>query len=81
MAIHVNTTERLSHEEVARRLASIGQPKLATAVRQLGHAADDTASKYMSLLSEYTRLANSVAEPRLYSSERVSYKPGPMSDG
>jgi len=81
MAIHVNTTERLSHEEVARKLGGIGQPKLATAVRQLGHEADDTASKYMSLLSEYTRLANSVTEPRLYSSERVSYKPGPRSDG
>jgi hypothetical protein len=81
MALHVNTTERLSYEEVARRLASIGQPKLATAVRQLGHQADDTASKYMSLLSEYTRLANSVSEWKPTPGERVSYKPGPMSDG
>ena len=31
MALYVNTTERLTHEDVARRLASIGQPKMATA--------------------------------------------------
>jgi hypothetical protein len=81
MAINVNTTERLTHEDVARRLASLGETKLATAVRQLGQDADDKASKYMCLLSEYTRLANSVAKPQALTGERVSYKPGPMSDG
>lgn len=81
MAIYVNTTERLTHEDVARRLARIGQPQLATAVRQLGQDADDKASQYLSLLSEYSRLANRIAEPRPSIGEPVSYKPGPMSDG
>jgi hypothetical protein len=80
MAIYVNTTERLTHEDVAKRLASIGQPKLATAVRRLGEDADDQAGRYASLLSEYTRIVNSMAGPRP-STEPVSYKPGPMSDG
>lgn len=81
MALYVNTTERLTHEDVARQLASIGQPKLATAVRQLGQDADDKASKYLTLLSEYTRLANSLATQRPVSDRPASYKPGPMSDG
>jgi hypothetical protein len=80
MAIYVNTTERLTHEDVAKRLASIGQPKLATAVRRLGEDADDQASRYASLLSEYTRIVNRMAGPRP-STQPVSYKPGPMSDG
>jgi hypothetical protein len=80
MALYVNTTERLTHEDVAKRLASIGQPKLATAVRRLGEDADDQASRYASLLSEYTRIVNSMAGPRP-STKPVSYKPGPMSDG
>jgi hypothetical protein len=80
MALYVNTTERLTHEDVAKRLASIGQPKLATAVRRLGEDADDQASRYASLLSEYTRIVNSMAGPRP-STQPVSYKPGPMSDG
>ena len=80
MAIYVNTTERLTHEDVAKRLASIGQPKLATAVRRLGEDADDQASRYASLLSEYTRIVNSMTGPRP-STLPVSYKPGPMSDG
>jgi hypothetical protein len=81
MALYVNTTERLTHEDVARRLSSIGQPQLATAIRQLGQDADDKASQYLSLLNEYSRLANSMAEPRPSTGEPVSYKPGPMSDG
>ena len=80
MAIYVNTTERLTHEDVAKRLASIGQPKLATAVRRLGEDADDQASRYASLLCDYTRIVNSMAGPRP-STLPVSYKPGPMSDG
>jgi hypothetical protein len=81
MAIYVNTTERLTHEDVAKRLASIGQPKLATAVRRLGQDADDQASRYASLLSEYTRIVNSMAGPRPSPGQPVSYKPSPMSDG
>ena len=81
MAIYVNTTERLTHEDVARRLSRLGQPQLATAVRQLGQDADDKASQYLSLLNEYTRLANSMAGPRPSPGQPVSYKPGPMSDG
>jgi len=81
MAIYVNTTERLTHEDVAKRLASIGQPKLATAVRRLGEDADDQASRYASLLSEYTRIVNSMAGPRPSPGQPVSYKPSPMSDG
>ncbi len=80
MALYVNTTERLTHEDVARRLSRLGQPELATAVRQLGQDADDKASQYMTLMSEYTRIVNSMAGPRP-STEPVSYKPGPMSDG
>ena len=80
MAIYVNTTERLTHEDVARRLSRLGQPELATAVRQLGQDADDKASQYLTLMSEYTRIVNSMAGPRP-STEPVSYKPGPMSDG
>jgi len=80
MALYVNTTERLTHEDVARRLSRLGQPELATAVRRLGQDADDQASRYASLLSEYTRIVNSMARPRP-STHPVSYKPGPMSDG
>ncbi len=80
MAIYVNTTERLTHEDVARRLSRLGQPELATAVRQLGQDADDKASQYLTLMSEYTRIVNSMAGPRP-STQPVSYKPGPMSDG
>ena len=80
MAIYVNTTERLTHEDVARRLSRLGQPELATAVRQLGQDADDKASQYLTLMSEYTRIVNSMAGPRP-STEPVSYKPGLMSDG
>jgi len=81
MAIYVNTTERVTHEDVAMRLASIGQPKLAAAVRRLGQDADDQASRYASLLSEYTRIVNSMAGPRPSPGQPVSYKPSPMSDG
>lgn len=81
MAMYVNTTERLTHEDVAMRLASIGQPKLAAAVRRLGEDADDQASRYASLLSEYTRIVNSMAGPRPSPGQPVSYKPSPMSDG
>jgi hypothetical protein len=80
MALYVNTTEKLTHEDVARRLSRLGQPQLATAVRRLGEDADDQASRYASLLSEYTRIVNSMAGPRP-STQPVSYKPGPMSDG
>ena len=80
MALYVNTTERLTHEDVARRLSRLGQPELATAVRQLGQDADDKASQYLTLMSEYTRIVNSMAGPRP-STLPVSYKPGPMSDG
>jgi len=80
MALYVNTTERLTHEDVARRLSRLGQPELATAVRQLGQDADDKASQYLTLMSEYTRIVNSMAGPRP-STKPVSYKPGPMSDG
>jgi hypothetical protein len=80
MAIYVNTTERLTHEDVAKRLSGLGQPQLAAAVRRLGQDADDQASRYDSLLSEYTRIVNSMAGPR-QSTQPVSYKPGPMSDG
>ena len=81
MALYVNTTERLTHEDVATRLTSIGQPKLAAAVRRLGQDADDQASRYASLLSEYTRVVNSMAGPRPAAGPPVSYKPSPMSDG
>jgi hypothetical protein len=80
MALYVSTTEKLTHEDVARRLSRLGQPQLATAVRRLGQDADDKASQYLSLLNEYTRIVNSMAEPRP-STQPVSYKPGPMSDG
>jgi len=80
MALYVNTTEKLTHEDVARRLSRLGQPQLATAVRRLGQDADDKASQYLSLLNEYTRIVNSMAGPRP-STQPVSYKPSPMSDG
>ena len=81
MAIYVNTDERMTHEDVARRLSGLGLTKLAATVRQLGHEADDQASRYASLLSEYTRIVNSMAGPRPAAGPPVSYKPSPMSDG
>jgi len=81
MAIYVNTDERMTHEDVARRLSGIGQPKLAAAVRQLGHDADDLGSRYASLLHAYGQLSHQLSKPRAASGLPVSYKPGPMSDG
>ena len=81
MAIYVNTDERMTHEDVARRLSGLGLTKLATTVRQLGHEHDDQASRYASLLHAYGQLSHQLSEPRAASGPPVSYKPGPMSDG
>ena len=81
MAIYVNTDERMTHEDVARRLSCIGQPKLAQAVRQLGHEADDLGSRYASLLHAYGQLAHQANPAPAASGPPVSYKPSPMSDG
>lgn len=80
MAIYVNTDERLTHEDVAQRLARAGQQHLATAVRLLGQEAAAKESKYASLLNEYTQMVLQRAEPREVT-QPVSYKPGPRSDG
>lgn len=81
MAIFVNTGERMTHEDVARRLSGLGLTQLAATVRQLGHDADDQASRYASLLHAYGQLAHQVSKPRPESWPPVSYKPSPMSDG
>lgn len=81
MAIYVNTDERMTHEDVARRLSGLGLTKLAATVRQLGHEADDQASRYASLLHAYGQLAHEANPAPAASGPPVSYKPSPMSDG
>ncbi len=81
MAIYVNTDERMTHEDVACRLSGLGLTKLAATVRQLGHEADDQASRYASLLNAYGQLANQLNPAPAASGPPVSYKPSPMSDG
>ena len=81
MAIYVNTDERMTHEDVACRLSGLGLTKLAATVRQLGHEADDQATRYASLLHAYGQLANQTNPVRAESGPPVSYKPSPMSDG
>ena len=80
MARYVNTTERLTHDDVARELVKINQPRLAAAVR--GLEADATAQwqRYRSLLDDYTQLQLRL-NPRGQPEHPVSYKPSPMSDG
>ena len=80
MAHYINTTERLTHDDVARELVKINQPRLAAAVRELEAGATAQWQRYRSLLDDYTQLQLRL-NPRGQPEHPVSYKPSPMSDG
>ena len=81
MAIFVNTDEQLTHEEVARKLATLRLESLATHVRRLGEQAAEMASRYHALQHEYVRVVGQLRGPRPMAEPPVSYKPSAMSDG